>query len=222
MKTPVALITLGLAAGIVPSGAQPTPAGPYVRTGLGASFVDDVSVDEFYGPVPGGTVRFDTGVRFDVSVGYEFNRYLAAEMEFGWTWNNVSSISGLTVSGASYGNFPFLANLILQLPLADGHLIPYVGAGAGGSVGSFDADFISNGLVAISGSDTDLAFAYQGMAGVRYLFNDSMAVGLAYKYLGTGSTTYYEGITFGGATAGSFGLGSTGTHSVQATFTFRF
>lgn len=212
----------GLVTGSVLVSAQPNPSGPYVRTGLGASFVNDISVDEFYGPVPGGEMKLDTGIRFDVAVGYEFNPYLSAEMEFGWTWNEVNSITGLTVSDGSYGNFPFLANVILQLPLMNGRLIPYIGGGVGGSVGSFDADYISNGFVAITGNDTDIAFAYQGMAGVRYLFNDSMSAGLAYKYMGTGDTTFYEGITFAGGTSGSFGIGSTATHSIQATFTFRF
>lgn len=202
--------------------AQPSEVGPYMRAALGASFVDNLSADEFYGPVPGGSFNLDTGIRFDVDVGYNFNRYLAAEMEFGWTYNNISSASGLAISGASYGNFPFVANLILQLPLANGRLIPYIGGGGGGSVGAIDADYISNGLVAISGSDSDLTYAYQGFAGIRFAFNDSMSVGLAYKYMGTGSTSYYEGVPFPSGSSGSLAVGTTTTQSVQATFTFRF
>ncbi len=202
--------------------AQSTEVGPYVRGALGAAFVENITVNQFYGPVPGGTINLDTGVRFDVDVGYNFNPYLAAELEFGWTYNNISSASGVSISGGSFGNFPFLVNLVLQLPLADGRLIPYLGGGAGGSVGIIDVDYISANGVAIYGSDSAIAFAYQGFAGLRYAINERMSVGLIYKYMGTGNTSYYEGVVFPFTSSGNLGLGTTATQSIQATFNYRF
>jgi len=223
MKTRIAsLVAAGLIGVGAPAFAQSPEVGPYMRAAMGASFVKNVSVTEFYGPVPGGSMNLDTGIRFDVDVGYSFNKYIAAEMEFGWTFNDISSISGIYVSGGSYGNFPFLANVILQLPLANGRLIPYIGGGAGGTVGVVDADYISDPFVAISGSDSDVAFAYQGFAGLRFAFNEQMSVGIVYKYFGSGNTSYYEGVVFPNGSQGKLGLGTTTTQSIEATFNYRF
>lgn len=215
MLVGVALFGIGVSAF-----AQSTEVGPYVRAAMGASFVTDLTVTEFYGSVPNGNANMDTGIRFDIDVGYAFNKFLAAEFEFGWTYNSVSSIPGFTLSDASYGNFPFLANLIFQLPLANGRFVPYIGGGAGGTIGVFDADYIQANLVAISGSDSDIAFAYQGFGGIRFAINEQMSVGIVYKYMGSGNTSYYDGVFFGNS--GKLGVGTTTTQSIQATFNYRF
>jgi len=211
---------VGLSAPVI---AQSNEVGPYVRGEVGAAIMDNINVNQFYGPVPkGSSLNPDIGVRFDVDIGYTFNPYIAAEFEFGWTYNSIGSATGINVSGASFSNLPFLANIVFQLPLAEGRLIPYIGGGAGGTVGFFDADYISNGLVAISGSDSSIAFAYQGFAGIRYAINQTMSVGVCYKWMGTGNTYYYQGYVYPFGPSGNLGLGTTTTSSIMATFTYRF
>jgi opacity protein-like surface antigen len=224
MKTRIAtLIAVGLVSMGVSAIAQSTEVGPYVRAAMGASFVDNISVKDFYGPVGDSSINLDTGIRFDIDVGYAFNKFLAAEFEFGWTYNSIGSISGpITVSDASYGNFPFLVNLIFQLPLAKGRFIPYIGGGGGGTIGIFDAAYISDPFVAISGSDSDVSYAWQAFGGIRFAINDQMSVGIVYKYLGSGSTSYYEGVIFPSGSQGQLSLGSTVTQSIEATFNYRF
>ena len=79
-----------------------------------------------------GTVNFDTGVRGDVTFGYNFCEHFAAELETGVIANSISSIAGNTLSSfgasASIYEIPILVNGIYKLPL-NGGWTPYIGVG---------------------------------------------------------------------------------------------
>lgn len=128
-------------------------------------------------------------------------------------WNSVDTLNGQSVSGAGLSvdihQIPVLANLVYKTPVKSG-FSGYLGAGAGGIASIFSVS--GEGT---SASDTDYTFAYQGMAGVKYQIAPNMDVGLGYKFLGTLDhhwTLEGEG----------FSTTSLYTHSILATFTFRF
>jgi opacity protein-like surface antigen len=69
-------------------------------------------------------------------------------------------------------------------------VVPYIGGGVGGSATIFDTDGLSNGAVTVVGSDTDVVFAYQGFAGLRFVINTQMSAGAGYKYFASEGSSY--------------------------------
>ncbi len=157
--------------------------------------------------------EFDPGVRVDVAVGHRFSEALAVELEAGFAENavNEAKFTG-TMNGVGYDQKFSINNVNLwQVPvLVNGiytfnvspKLKPFVGAGAGGIYT----------LVETKGSSRDdFTFAYQGQAGVDYLFTDTLSLGLTYKFLGTLDHD------FGGVRTEPIY-----THSILAALTLRF
>src|SRR5205823_5882306 len=69
-------------------------AGGYVGLDAGANFQQNlfIGLHEYYLYFPSGLrVKFDPGVRLDLKVGYELNRYLAVELDSGVIHNTSSS-----------------------------------------------------------------------------------------------------------------------------------
>jgi opacity protein-like surface antigen len=168
----------------------PPGAGPYVRFDLGATFPEDGRLNTFGNFRAGNKVQYDTGFAMDAAVGYAFNPWIAAELEVGWRWNNISHVSGFVLDDTTFSQVPFLANVVLQYPLPGTPVVPYIGGGVGGAVTIFDTDRFSNGAVTVVGSEADVVFAYQVFAGLRFQFNPWMSVGLGYKYFASGDSSY--------------------------------
>jgi len=137
-----------------------------------------------------GDVKFDTGVRGGLTLGYEIKPCLSVELQAGLVENDVSAIHGNNLSAganASLYQIPVLVNAIYK-PL-HGAFQPYLGVGAGFEAGIFDISGITPAsnvsLFAPSFNDSDLTFAYQAQAGFTYSLCSHCAVGVAYKFLGT-------------------------------------
>ena len=84
-----------------------------------------------------------------------------------------------------------------------------------------DADYIELGGAAVWGSETAVVFAYQFFGGVRVRINEQMTVGVEYRYTGTGEPDFESEWGFDSDDE-SMRLGRIETHSVSATFTYRF
>lgn len=159
------------------------------------------------------TAKMNPGVRGGIAGGYNFSDCLAGELETAVIWNSVDSLNGQSVSGAGISvdiyQIPVLANLIYKTPVKSG-FSGYLGAGAGGVATLFDVSGFGQ-----DENDSDFTFAYQGLAGVKYQIAPNMDVGLGYKFLGTLDHHW---------TLENQGFSSTAiyTHSIMATFTFRF
>lgn len=157
--------------------------------------------------------KMNPGVRGGISGGYNFSDQFAGELETGVIWNSVDSLSGVSLSrvGANIDVYqiPILANLIYKTPVKDG-FSGYLGAGAGGVTTLFDVRQAGQ-----DENDSDFTFAYQGLAGIKYQIASNMDVGLGYKFLGTLDHHW----TLGGS---GFSTTALYTHSIMATFTFRF
>jgi OmpA-OmpF porin, OOP family len=189
----------------------------YVSVDLGGSLLQDVTVKNL-----GIKASFDPGVRGDFIFGYNITDPLAVEFETGGIWNSFDSSSRRVifplVEHADLFQVPFLANLVFKVPLQGG-FTPYIGGGAGGVASTIelsnDHNFGFNNHH--HESDTDFTFAYQGMAGLKYSFAWNMEVDVSYKFLGTLDHSW-----FGGNPVFVTETGSTYSHSLLASFTFRF
>lgn len=183
---------------------------PYYLNGeIGASFPQDLTFKNS----GGAKASFNPGVRADVLLGYNLCSAFAVEFNTGVIWNSVDKIGGQSLSSEGLNinlyQIPFLANLVYKTPVWNG-FSGYIGAGAGGEAALFSAN--ASGA---SASDTDFTFAYQGLAGVKYAVCKNADIGVGYKFLGT--------LDHHWTVAGS-GISTEAlyTHSIMATFTYRF
>ncbi len=189
-------------------------AGPYFRAGLGPSFFQDSTLTEFAGPA-NNKVEFDTGVAGDAAIGYAFNKYIATDFEVGFVGAEIKSVEGFYSDDSTLFSVPFLVNLTLSLPIPRSLVVPYIGAGVGGSATEFDTDGFGNYRGQVWGNDSDTVFAWQAFAGLRFKLNPQMWLGLGYKYFATDDVSFGDSdfrVSFEGAK----------THSVMFTFQMYF
>jgi opacity protein-like surface antigen len=202
----------------------PEGAGPYLRSGIGPAFFENGRISNFGGPA-NGTVNYQTGVSADVAIGYAFNKYLATDLELGFVGAKIQSAQDYYSDNSYLYEAPFMANFILSCPIPQTLLVPYIGAGVGGSAATFDTDNFSDAPAkntTVVGRESDVVFAYQAFAGLRFNLNPTMSVGIGYKYFATeGPTFTYPSGYYGGP---DFQMGFDGvhTHSVQFTFQWSF
>ncbi|SRR6266511_404263 len=206
-----------MALSMVPVGGQEPSQNFYVIGGLGPALAEDMKVREFFGSSPGAKVEFDTGVRFSIGGGYQFNDWLAAEFETGLIYNSVDRVSGTSDADFSVSHVPFLANVVFQCSHT-APFVPYAGVGAGFAASVIDIDSFTLSGTRITGSESDIVFAYQAFIGARYEFNDRMGVSLTYKYFGAGEPEWESSI----GPSGRIKFDRIGSHALVAAFTYKF
>lgn len=214
----------------------PPGAGPYFRAGVGPSFFQDSMIKSYSSPPapsvgyagingPSGTVKYDVGVAAAFGFGWAFDKYVSLGFDTGYTWARMESVQNYFANNSSMGNVPFVVNLTLSMPIPHSNVVPYIGAGVGGSESIFDADNfapVSSPISAntIQGSQSDLVFACQFTAGVRFKLNPNISVGVGYEFLGTGNPTFsYPGFQLPNLNTEFKGVR---THSVLFTFQANF
>jgi opacity protein-like surface antigen len=157
-----------------------------------------------------GHMTFDPGFRFDVSARYHATSAWDIEFQAGVVYNTVDQIAGVSLSSvgasADFTQIPLLADIIYNIPV-HGPFSLYFGAGMGGTIGLFHAS---------GGGETtdhsDFTFGFQGLAGMKYAFNEHMDLGLVYKFMGTSDHDFGSGLTSNGSKC----------HSVMIAFSYRF
>lgn len=157
----------------------------YVNADAGGIFQQDGDFHQTGAPTFSTT--FNPGLRTDIALGYNLTKSFAVELEPGFMWNSVDTLDGYGLGpGDSIDlySIPVLANLVYKFETHNAWT-PYVGVGVGANIGIFDGS-----LHGSSFQDTDVAFAYQAEAGLKYSFTDHVAVGLAYKFYGTTDQNY--------------------------------
>ncbi len=159
----------------LPAAAADKESGVYFNAGVGVNWADDVDVE-----IAGisGNVDLDVGARLGLGVGYNFNKYMGVEFDTGFLWNDFDDFDG------SLWHLPFMVNGVFRYP-NESKFEPYVGGGIGGSLDILYVDDFG-----IDDTDTDFNFAWQFLAGVRYMLQDNMSLGLGYKFLGVSSSDY--------------------------------
>ena len=191
----------------------------YVNGGVGGAFADNETISaSAFGN--NGDVKFNPGVRGDLEIGRQLKPDWAVELETGVIWNGVKSIAGNTPNeGASADMYqvPFLGKLVYK-PF-HGAFQPYLSAGCGGVESIFSMSSVSSGsslgLYAPGFTASDVSFAYQVEAGVRFPVANNWDLGLAYKFLGTTEHSWTDhGV--------NLSTDSGCTHSIEASLTWHF
>ena len=229
MRTTTASL-IGIAAGLLapPAGQAQQPVfisrdgGLYVRLDVGAAIPQDGRLDQFGSFPAGNEVRYEVGFNSSFAGGFAFSRYLTAELELGANGNQIDSVNGFAVTDTYIYHFPILANVVLQCPIPQTRLVPYVGGGVGGSSTVFDTQGFSNGSVTLVGSDSDFVFAWQAFAGLHVELNERMFLGLGYKYFAADSSSYrYSSFHHSGPDI-SVAFQGMRSHLATVSFTFKF
>ena len=153
--------------------------GLYLATDAGLNLADDLAVS-------GGSVSLSPGVRWDFSMGYAIkladNLTLAPEVECGIIYNALDNASAGHRSASASGSFwqvPLMANVVLNWQFYP-HWVLYGGGGAGLDYNTLSVDSVNGYGIYMTGSESD--FAWQGMAGIKYVFGSS-ELGVGWKYL---------------------------------------
>lgn len=188
----------------------------YLGADVGAAIPHSATIQS--APYTGEGIKFDTGLRAGVKLGYDLPRSFAVELDTGVIWNQVHSLAG-TGANADLYQFPLLVNGVYKVPLK-GAFKPYVGAGIGAAVGMFDGSNIPGLYYPVPGantsySSTDVALAYQAEAGFQYSVTKNVDLGVAYQFLETTGYRWFDNNT-------AFKIDGTMTHAVFATLTWRF
>ena len=204
-----------------PSPAQAQWGRVYTKVDLGGTVVADTELKEFLGPVASNsTVEFDPGFRFGIAMGYQVTDWFSGEVETGYMYNSIASITDSSGLDASYSNVPFLVNGRLQWPNRS-RLTPYCGAGVGFTASLLDANYITVGDVTLVGSETEFVFAWQAFAGLRYQFNDNMGLSVEFHYFWADSTEWTVDVTYG-TFSNKIRFGDTQTYVATIAFQYRF
>lgn len=158
--------------------------GPYLKVDGGLNIVadDDIQIGD-----SSGKLSLDLGYRVDGTVGYEFGRWVALEIEGGYAHNTVDKLTlGPLVAhpeDSSLTQIPMLLNVVVRYENETG-FVPYIGAGAGGVITTLK----------ISGDkDTDAVFAWQGKAGVIYKIDEQAWLDAGYKLFSTAEENFQLG-----------------------------
>jgi opacity protein-like surface antigen len=204
MKTHHRLSTLAIAILAAcmahPAAAADKDSGFYFRVGIGPNWGLDPGIK-----ISGASVNgdMDAGIRATLAFGYEFNRYLSAELETGYLWNTFEHFDG------ALGHIPAMVDGVFRYPIGK-VFEPYVGAGLGAS-----ADLLHIHDFGINDTDTDLNFAWQALAGFRFKFTQQASILLGYRYFGTTGSAY-------NLDGEHVHLGSSNNHSINVAFAVRF
>ena len=152
-----------------PEAARGDPArGWYLNGGLGLCWLDQ---EESKDP------EADLGFRVVTGCGFRFNRRWAIELDSGFIRNNLPE--DLPTEAGPMSQVPLVFNAVFHFA-NESRLEPYLGAGFGASVVSYNGD---------TGGDAALAFK----AGVRYGINVRTAIGVDYTYFMLGATSAFIG-----------------------------
>lgn len=169
----LSVVLLGMVGISVPSHAELS--GPYLSAGVlgtsprdsevGGANVGDLKLDLGLGGLAAAGIQFESGFRVEAEVSYRQNG--------GDSFNNAAT-SGNLSSLAGMGN------LIWEYDNSSG-IYPYVGAGLG--IAYLSATDINLGAQILD--DTDVAMAYQALAGMAFAVTPNLSMTAEYRFFTT-------------------------------------
>jgi outer membrane protein OmpA-like peptidoglycan-associated protein/opacity protein-like surface antigen len=185
-----ALLLAGAAA-IVAVPAHARDGQPYLGINGGIVFEDqvDVQADPAAGSRNEARINTGTGWEGDVVIGYDFGAFrLEAEAGYKNQDHDTLFIDGPNTAGLPVGlrtgpdstqkTYTGMVNALIDIGSDDG-LQFYAGGGAGLARVNFELSVPGAGTFI---DDSDTAFAYQGIAGMRFPVNDNIDLGVKYRY----------------------------------------
>lgn len=214
----VSMVGLGTSLLVVSSvAAQGAEKGPFLNFDAGVALAEDVDLKKFIVPVSGVKVEFDPGARFSVGGGYNFNEYIGLGVETGFIYNSVDKLKGsggsLSDIDSSLSHVPMMANVTLRYDKPDVKWLPYAGFGAGGDISILNISEFAGSNV--DETDSDVVFAWQAFAGLRYKITPQISLGGGYKY-------YWADDAELNISGADIKQGSAGIHSFVLSFNFSF
>jgi opacity protein-like surface antigen len=172
--------------------------------------VTDIAPSDF------ARVKFKKGYDVDIIGGYDFGM-IRVELEGGYKRAKAKSITVdptfltafNTRAGTAFTSDDFgISGHASVLSLMGNALLDFGDKGFGAYVGGG----FGRARVKEFG-DTDSAWAYQGIAGVRTALSDNIDLGLKYRYFRTGRLNFNDSFTFTGVGNGSGGTATFDAHN---------
>jgi opacity protein-like surface antigen len=170
------------------------PAVWYVSLFGGASFLDDVETDyEYNGFHNTVDAKTDTGFIVGGAIGTHLMDDLRVELEVAYSENDADEFNfeddgGYDIEG-SFGILTFMANLWYDVPLTD-TMSPYIGGGAGLAVVDGDITYSPGGDGNTIYDSSEVAFAFQLGAGLRWNAFENITFDLGYRLRGVDGPTF--------------------------------
>jgi outer membrane protein OmpA-like peptidoglycan-associated protein len=162
--------------------AQQT-SGFYVGGAIGYNLLRDSDIS---GPGIGNNVEWDGSWAGLGSFGYGFGNGFRVEGEIGYRTNDVDNVSGGGPATGKSNAWSFMGNVLYDFNTGTA-LTPYIGVGLGGASVRFDDTGTFSGTRV---DDSDMVFAYQGIAGLAYAFAPQLKLTLDYRYFGTSDPSF--------------------------------
>ncbi len=164
----------------------------YVNLAAGASMVSDTDFEAGTALVP-LTVdnEYDTGYVLSAETGYNFGQFYFIDnvklgLEVAYSQNDIDthSAGGANLTGPTgeLDAFTFMANMSHEYDTGT-KFVPYYGLGVG--IAAIDANDYGVNAVPNALDDGDESFAYQVNAGVNYMVNPALDMGVNYRYAAT-------------------------------------
>jgi outer membrane protein OmpA-like peptidoglycan-associated protein len=197
MKFRNALVVTTILAMPLAAQAQPIN-GLYVGIGAGVNIMQDEPVVSVVGiPIGGVNLQTKVGGAAVGSVGFGFGNGFRAELEFDYRYNGFDKLTGPGGSatlGGSEQKFGPMVNVLYDFTTLSPAFVPYIGAGAGYQWATETVN-VGGG----SGSQTEGAFAYQGIVGAAIPISSipGLAVTAEYRFLGLSGDRNYSGLKLG-------------------------
>jgi OmpA-OmpF porin, OOP family len=164
------------------------------------------------------TINFKKGADLDALAGYDFGIFrLEGELGYKRFRTDDVTVSASPLSGLAPGDYDLsskasvlslMGNALLDFS-DDSGWSGYAGVGAG------------RAHVKLAG-DSDSAFAWQAIAGIRKAVSENVEVGLKYRYFNTGRLNFNDNFTDGVNPVGVSTRGKLHTHSLLASLIFNF
>jgi opacity protein-like surface antigen len=163
---------------------------------------------------------FDSGYNVGARLGFQMREW-RFEGEYSHRENTGNSTSLGTALTSDFGTDSFMANVIYDFTLGWGPFTPHIGFGIGGADATGTIKTAAFGTLSKA---SEFVFAYQAIAGVRYLISPQFALDLDYRYRGMDSVSYTTSpFTFAGATFPSRTFkGNGNTNNFVASVTYLF
>ena len=218
------------AAAVLTGPAYAAANGPYAGVEGGVTFPRssdlDVILDNTTTYNNGYDVKYKTGFDVDAIAGYKLG-IIRLEGEAGYKRAKVKSLgvstplvtdvgtaAGTTATAADFsvGNHIGVKSLMANA-LLDGNIGGGFGAYAGGGAGRAWANF---------SGDSDSAWAYQGIAGLRYAISPNVDAGLKYRYFRTGKLGFDDAFSVNGEPFTTTAKGNYSSHSLLASLVYNF
>jgi opacity protein-like surface antigen len=166
----------------------------FFGVGVGLVMPTDMHLSATGTVVGSGDASFDNGVVGTVGLGFNFNPWLALEVEGGYASVGMDKIDGTLSSGGTTisGSMDVdgdvrtwlgMVNLFVR-PMGMGRISPYVGGGAGVAHSKTEIRSVSSGgsIIAVNGSSEQTDFAAQGIAGLDVGVLPNFSIGARYRF----------------------------------------